>query len=92
MNVPIAQSFLIEGRVQGVAYRVSAQRMAASLELTGWVRNRVDGAVEAYAIGLPDQLAAFADWCWQGPQHAQVSAVRIASAPLEAVTGFTIRG
>ena len=82
---------MIEGRVQGVAYRVSAQRVAASLELTGWVRNTALGAVEAYAIGLPDQLAAFADWCWQGPTHALVTAVRIESAPLEAVTGFTIR-
>ncbi len=65
--------------------------MAANIGLVGWVRNTVDGAVEAYAIGLPDQLAAFADWCWQGPRHAQVTAVRIAPAPLAAATGFTIR-
>lgn len=86
-----AQRFVIEGRVQGVAYRASAQRTATLLGLTGWVRNLPDGAVEAYAVGTADRLAAFADWLWQGPRLAHVTAVRITDAAVEPLASFTVR-
>jgi acylphosphatase len=87
----LAQRFLIEGRVQGVAYRASAQRQATQLGLTGWVRNTAEGAVEAYAVGTPEQLASFADWLWQGPRLARVTAVSIAAAPLASLPTFSVR-
>ena len=88
---PMAQRFRIEGRVQGVGYRASAQRAAAALGLTGWVRNLPDGAVEAYAVGASDQLSAFADWLWQGPRLAHVTSVQIEGATPEKLTTFGIR-
>lgn len=63
------------GRVQGVGYRLWAMRRAASLGLDGWVRNRLDGAVELLVIGPPAKVEAMAVACWQGPSAARVTAV-----------------
>lgn len=68
---------IVSGRVQGVFYRASAQETARNLGLTGWIRNRPDGRVEAIAHGYPDQLQAFTDWCRAGPPHADVSDVSV---------------
>lgn len=42
---------IFEGRVQGVFFRANAQQRARALGLTGWVRNRPDGTVEAVFEG-----------------------------------------
>ncbi len=63
---------MIQGRVQGVGYRFSAQVRARSLGLCGWVRNCPDGSVEAVAEGAQDDLRAFLAWCRQGPPLARV--------------------
>ena len=49
---------VIEGKVQGVFFRANTQRMAASLGLTGWVRNLPDGRVEVVIEGEENNLAA----------------------------------
>lgn len=67
---------IIEGRVQGVFYRDSARRQARSLGLTGWVRNRSDGAVEAVVEGPGDHVGLFVDWCRRGPSAARVDRVQ----------------
>lgn len=86
-----ARLFVIRGRVQGVAFRASAQREARALALRGWVRNLPDGSVEACAIGTADQLAAFGDWLWRGPRLAEVTAVEALDRAVEACEGFEIR-
>lgn len=53
---------LIEGRVQGVGYRMATQMAARQFALTGWVRNLSDGRVECIAEGLPEQLNQLVDW------------------------------
>ena len=63
---------VIEGEVQGVGFRYSALREARSLGITGWVRNRADGAVEVRAEGSEQDLEAFADWLKAGPSEAWV--------------------
>lgn len=68
---------LIQGRVQGVGYRMSAQWKARELGLGGWVRNSGD-AVELVAEGPGDALDAFIAWCRSGPPMARVSDVQIA--------------
>ena len=65
----------IEGKVQGVFFRESARIEASRLGVTGWVRNRSDGAVEAVAEGAPTALEEFIRWCHRGPQQARVTGV-----------------
>ncbi|MBC5805849.1 MAG: acylphosphatase [Candidatus Eremiobacter antarcticus] len=66
---------IVRGRVQGVFFRASAQDEARLRHLTGWVRNRADGAVELVAEGSDEALAAFTAWCRRGPAGAQVDAL-----------------
>jgi acylphosphatase len=68
-------SLRIRGRVQGVSFRESARREATRLALTGWVRNRMDGSVEAVAEGETAALEDFIRWCHQGPPEAHVTGV-----------------
>jgi acylphosphatase len=65
----------IQGKVQGVFFRESARIEAVRLGLTGWVRNRSDGAVEAVVEGAPAALEEFIRWCHRGPTQARVSGV-----------------
>lgn len=62
----------ITGVVQGVSYRASAQRVARSLRLVGWVRNTDDGGVELEAEGSRESLEALLEWCASGPPGAAV--------------------
>jgi acylphosphatase len=67
----------IEGTVQGVGYRYWTERVATGLDLTGWVRNRRDGSVEALFCGEGDHVAEMLQRCRDGPRSARVSAVRV---------------
>lgn len=71
----------VRGRVQGVFFRQTALEEATRLGLTGWVRNRDDGSVEAVAEGAETALAAFVQWCHRGPPAAQVASVVASEAP-----------
>lgn len=63
----------MNGRVQGVCFRMYAQDRARGLGLTGWVRNRPDGSVEIVAEGDRERLAELEQWCAEGPAHARVT-------------------
>ena len=47
------------GRVQGVGFRFTAQRIASGFAVTGWVRNLPDDRVEMLVEGEKDETAAF---------------------------------
>lgn len=66
---------VIRGRVTGVYFRASAVREAKRLGLTGWVKNRADGAVESVAEGEEDQVKDFLAWAQHGPSTARVDRV-----------------
>jgi acylphosphatase len=66
---------VVRGRVQDVFFRASAQREARRLGLTGWVRNRTDGAVELIAEGEEDQVKDLLAWAQHGPSTARVDKV-----------------
>ncbi|MBZ5702697.1 MAG: acylphosphatase [Acidobacteriia bacterium] len=79
-----ARRFFVSGMVQGVGFRYYAQHTAQGLLLAGYVRNRVDGRVEAYAVGAAEQLAAFQAALRKGPYGAVVRNVLEEAAALEA--------
>lgn len=71
----IVRHLRIHGRVQGVYYRQSLQEQAQALEVTGWVRNRLDSSVEAVVCGSPQALERLIEWSRTGPPAAVVSEV-----------------
>jgi acylphosphatase len=81
----------ISGRVQGVGYRIWAERQATALGIRGWVRNRADGNVELRATGDDHAIAALIEACRTGPRHAEVSAVTVADAEDDGSTAFSAR-
>lgn len=76
-----AVHLVVVGRVQGVAFRARAVLEATRLGLSGWVRNRMDGSVEAHAEGEPESVEAFVAWCHRGPSMARVDEVRVSKVP-----------
>lgn len=68
---------LIVGRVQGVCFRMETRRMAAGIGVKGWVRNLVDGRVEALFEGPPDLVEKAVEWCRKGPALSRVSRVEL---------------
>lgn len=86
---PIARLLRIHGLVQGVGYRNAMHAEARRLGLAGWVRNRLDGTVEALIAGPPAAIDDILVWCRRGPPAAIVSRVDSQSAPLPPANGFT---
>lgn len=76
----LARRVLIEGFVQGVGYRDFARRAALRRGLSGWVRNRSDGTVEALISGPPDAVEAMLADLRRGPAGARVRELRLAEA------------
>ena len=83
---------IVEGYVQGVFFRASTQEMAGRLQLSGWVRNRWDGAVEILVEGEKNRVAELARWCHHGPPGARVTQVQEEEEPyLGDFDGFAVR-
>ncbi len=71
----------IEGRVQGVCFRMETQRAASERNLTGWVRNLPDGRVEAVFEGQKIDVDSMLKWCESGPSLARVIRVAVDLQP-----------
>ena len=81
----------IEGRVQGVGYRAWVERQALDLGLTGWVRNRRDGGVEASFTGPDAAVGEIVQRCGVGPRSAEVAMVKVLDEDAGAGSGFEVR-
>ena len=67
---------IIFGRVQGVFFRMETQSAAERIGgISGWVRNKRDGSVEAVFEGNETQVASIVEWCRKGPPRARVEKV-----------------
>lgn len=82
-QVSAARHLVVHGRVQGVGYRDAAVQAAFTLGVTGWVRNRGDGTVEAHVQGDAGAVDRFVEWCGRGPPLARVSRVEAIDAPFD---------
>lgn len=80
-----ARRFVIRGVVQGVGFRHALRREAQRLALSGWVRNRADGSVEAVACGDVPALDTLQRWAHHGPPASRVDAVEASALSAEAV-------
>jgi acylphosphatase len=72
---------VVSGQVQGVNFRASARDVARAQGLSGWVRNRLDGTVEAVVEGEESSVQAFISWCRAGPPRASVADLQITAQP-----------
>jgi len=76
----VTKHLIITGRVQGVGFRFYMERKARELGVTGWVRNRRDGGVEAVVQGSAGAVESMIAWARRGPPSAVVAEVRISDA------------
>ncbi len=92
MSGTLIVHLVIRGRVQGVGFRAWTQHQGELRGLTGWVRNRRDGSVEAHLEGPPDAVAELVLWCRSGPPHATVEDLLVTAAEPAGFDRFAIRG
>lgn len=83
-----ARRLVISGRVQGVGFRDWLLGEAIAAGLSGWVRNRADGTVEALLAGEAAAVARVAEACRVGPPAARVEEVAEEAAAPPAAPGF----
>ncbi len=84
--------YRVSGRVQGVGYRFFVVQQSAGLAVDGWVRNMVDGTVEALVAGSEDAHSKMRLQLEDGPRHAHVASVSVVEESECAVDeGFMIR-
>lgn len=88
----LARRVVVRGRVQGVGYRYAMIEAARRLRISGWVRNRRDGTVEALVQGEAEAIEHLLTWCHSGPPSARVTAVAaVEVAPDPGIDGFAHR-
>jgi len=68
---------VVRGRVQGVWFRGAMQDEARRLGVSGWVRNRPDGSVEAELEGPREAVDGVIAWAHHGPSGARVADIRV---------------
>jgi len=82
----------VEGRVQGVFFRVSTQRQASGLSLAGFVRNEPDGSVYIEAEGEQKKIDQLIQWIkLGGPPRGEVNNVDCETGPARNFKGFVIK-
>jgi acylphosphatase len=82
---------LVEGRVQGVGFRYSANREADRLGVSGWARNLSDGRVEAVYQGPREAVEAMLRWTRLGPEGSHVTGIAVHDETPKEERGFGIR-
>lgn len=86
----IARHVHVTGRVQGVWFRAWTREQAQERGVSGWVRNRPDGSVEAVVAGPREAVEALIAALHEGPPAARVTDVRVSETDVPTEPGFRI--
>lgn len=88
----VACRIVVHGRVQGVFFRAATRRTAQHHGVSGWVRNRPEGTVEAWLEGSPDAVEAVEAWiATGGPPSAVVDHLEVQRRTPQGLGGFEVR-
>jgi acylphosphatase len=87
----VRRKLVIHGRVQGVFFRDSLQRLAEGHGVSGWARNTWEGTVEAVLEGEPDAVERVVEFARRGPESASVERVDVSEEEAEGLRGFSVR-
>ena len=82
---------MVQGHVQGVFFRETTKRRALAAGVSGWVRNRPDGAVEAVFEGEREAVERLVEYVREGPRGARVDWLDVESEEPEGLSGFEVR-
>ena len=86
----VRKRVVVEGRVQGVGFRMACARRAEAAGVGGMVRNLPDGRVEAVFEGPPASVDALVVWCERGPSYAHVTSTYVVDEPPLGETVFRV--
>jgi acylphosphatase len=86
----IRRRVVVHGHVQGVFFRDTVRRHAVAAGVAGWVRNTVDGTVEAVFEGEPAAVERLVTLCHEGPRGARVERVDVTDESPEGLASFRI--
>jgi acylphosphatase len=86
----IGKRVLYKGRVQGVGFRYTAERLAQGFEVAGHVRNLADGSVEIIAEGAPEEVDRFLNRV-AGAMRQNIQDVTVTEQETSGVQGFRVR-
>ena len=87
----VRRRVVAHGRVQGVFFRDSARDRARAHGVSGWVRNRPDGAVEAALEGPLEAVERVQRFFETGPPSAEVERIEVSEEAPEGLSGFDVR-
>ena len=82
---------VVSGVVQGVFFRQVTSEKARKLGVTGWVRNRSDGRVEAVFEGPQEAVDQLVSWCHEGTPWSRVEGVEVTAEEPEGLEAFSVR-
>ncbi|MFB8385632.1 acylphosphatase [Microbacterium sp. NPDC055910] len=82
---------VVRGTVQGVGYRYTMRMIARDAGVSGWVRNRRDGSVEAEVEGEDAQVDDVLEWMAEGPPGSRVESATVTESAPTGATGFEVR-
>ena len=86
----VAKQIKVKGKVQGVYFRASTQKVAIELGIKGRVWNEPDGSVAIEAEAGPEILEKFIQWCNVGPTAAKVDEVVVEEKGVSGYNSFEV--
>ncbi len=82
---------LIRGRVQNVGFRYFAFKTARTLNLSGFVRNELDGSVYIEVEGDEANIRSFVRVLEKGPSWARIDFIDVSAIPCQHYTDFIVK-